>query len=473
VAALGGIEHVVVLMLENRSFDCMLGKLYPSDPSFEGLRGSESNLWLNQPVTVWPVSGDALDLRTACIPDPDPGELFSDMNMQLFDGPVQGTAAMSGFVQNYMSQKPVPADYRAPMHYFAPKQVPVISSLAMAFGVCDQWYASAPCQTWPNRFFAHTGTCLGYVNNSNFPFPYHAPSIFRRMSDCGKSWRVYFHDVPQSIMLSDIWLEAPLHFHLFSTFLSDAINGTLPNYSFIEPRYFTDLFLNNIPNDEHPPHNVLYGEQLIADIYNAVRQSPCWKKTLFIITYDEHGGCFDHMGPPAAVPPDGNQPNGFAFNRYGVRVPAVIISPYIPPGSKIRAMPTGVPSPAAPYPFDHTSIIKTLRKLFDLAAKLTDRDEAAPDLLGPLSLDDPQNDGPSCISPSTATATIEQLMARGAAELNHMQTALSQMAAQLPPGPLAPGSTMPVTTPLTAPVPETVAKAQAISTIQVRSFLGL
>src|SRR5579863_5870280 len=167
-------------MLENRSFDCMLGKLYPSDPSFEGLRGTEGNLWLNQPVTVWPVSGDTLDVNTACIPDPDPGELFNDMNMQLFNGPPQGAATMSGFVQNYMSQQPAPADCRAPMHYFTPEQVPVISTLAQAFGVCDQWYASAPCQTWPNRFFVHSGTCLGYVNNSNFPVPYHAPSIFRR-----------------------------------------------------------------------------------------------------------------------------------------------------------------------------------------------------------------------------------------------------------------------------------------------------
>lgn len=471
--ALGGIEHVVVLMLENRSFDCMLGKLYRSDPSFEGLRGDETNLWLNQPVKVWPIAGDALDSSSACVPDPDPGELFTDMNEQLFGRPPGPTASMSGFVENYMSQTPVPTDCRAPMHYFTPEQVPVISALARAFGVCDQWYASAPCQTWPNRFFVHTGTCLGYVNNSNFPIPFPAPSIFGRLSTCGVGWRVYFHDVPQSIMLEDIWLEALFHFRFFSTFLSDAANGTLPNYSFIEPLYFTDLFLNNIPNDEHPPHNVLYGEQLIADVYNAVRSSPCWKKTLLIITYDEHGGCFDHMVPPAALPPDANAPNGFVFNRYGVRVPAVIISPYMPPGSRVRAMPTGVPSVAAPYPFDHTSIIKTLRKLFNLGPQLTDRDEAAPDLLGPLSLNDPDNDGPSRISPSLAKATIDQLKGRGAARPNRMQAALSQMASQLPPRPLAPSQALPQPSPLTAPVPDTVARAQANATIQVKSFLGL
>jgi phospholipase C len=471
--ALGGIEHVVVLMLENRSFDCMLGKLYPRDPGFEGLPDDAANPWLGQPVRAWPVPGDTLDATSACIPDPDPGELFTDMNVQLFGTPPAPAASMSGFVENYMGQQPIPADCRLPMHYFTPEQVPVISALARSFGVCDQWYASAPCQTWPNRFFAHSGTCLGYVNNSNFPFPYEAPSIFRRLGDSGKGWRVYFHDVPQSILLRDIWFEAPFHFRFFSTFLSDAINGTLPNYSFIEPRYFTDLFLNNIPNDEHPPHNVLYGEKLIADVYNAVRQSPCWKKTLLVITYDEHGGCFDHMPPPAAVSPDANKPNGFDFTRYGVRVPAVIISPYMPPGSKVRAMPTGVPSSAAPYPFDHTSIIKTLRRLFGLGAKLTDRDEAAPDLIDALSLDEPQNDGPSSISPAAAAATIAQLKERGGAAPNHMQAALSQMAGQLPPQPLPPGAALPAPQPLTASVPDTVARALANATIQVKSFLGV
>ncbi len=471
--AVGGIEHVIVLMLENRSFDSMLGKLYQPDPSFEGLRGDEKNMWLNQPVPVWSSTTTPLDANAACVPDPDPGELFADMSVQLFGAPAGSVASMSGFVQNYMARTPAPTDYRAPMHYFTPEQVPVISHLARAFGVCDQWYASAPCQTWPNRFFAHTGTCLGYVNNSQFPIPFPAPSIFSRLSTYGKGWRVYFHDVPQSILLSDIWLEAPLHFREFKTFLSDAMNGTLPNYSFIEPRYFTDLVLNNIPNDEHPPHNVLYGEKLIADVYNAVRNSPCWKKSLLVITYDEHGGCYDHMPPPAAASPDGRQPYGFAFNRYGVRVPAVIVSPYMPPGSRVRAIPTGVPTPAAPYPFDHTSIIKTLRGLFGLGGPLTMRDAAAPDLLGPLSLALPQNDGPTTVTPIPAAATIAQLETRAAAAPNDMQSALSKMAAQLPTAPLLPGQVPPPPAALVVPAVDTVARAHAKATLQVRSFLGL
>lgn len=304
MAARDGIEHVVVLMLENRSFDCMLGALYPKDPSFEGLSGNEKDLWLSQPVPVWTSPATPLDLMAAQIPTPDPGELFTDINTQLFNGPrpnVPAVPSMNGFVRNYMDQQPRPDSCQAVMHYFKPEQVPVISALAKAFGVCDQWHASAPCQTWPNRLFVHTGTSLGHVNNRNFPIPFPAPSIFKRLSECGRGWRVYYHDVPQSLLLRDIWLEAPLHYRPFDTFLSDATNGTLPNYSFIEPRYFTDLFLNNVPNDQHPPHNVLYGEKLIADVYNAMRSSPCWKKTLLIIIYDEHGGCYDHVPPPAGV----------------------------------------------------------------------------------------------------------------------------------------------------------------------------
>ena len=471
--ALEGIEHVIVLMLENRSFDCMLGKLYPSDPSFEGLRGGENNVWLNQPVPVWSSTNTPLDSTSACIPDPDPGESFTDMTMQLFGQPPAPTATMAGFVQNYMAQTPMPASSRAPMHYFTPEQVPVISTLAKSFGVCDQWYASAPCQTWPNRFFTHTGTSQGFVNNDQFPIPFPAPSIFGLLSAAGRSWRVYFHDVLQSILLRDVWLRAPLHYRFFSTFLSDAINGTLPNYSFIEPHYFTDLFLNRIPNDQHPPHNVLYGEQLIAAVYNAVRNSPVWKKSLLVITYDEHGGCFDHMPPPAAVSPGGPLPQGFAFDRYGVRVPAVIVSPYMPPGSRVRAMPTGVPSPAAPHPFDHTSIIKTLRLLFNLGGPLTNRDAAAPDLLGPLSLIDPQNDGPATVTPVPATPTIAQLETRAAASPNGMQSALSQMAAQLPPQPLPPGAALPPPSAMVAPAQATVARAHLNAVSQVRAFLGL
>src|SRR3984957_4652411 len=282
MAALEGIKHVVVLMLENRSFDCMLGNLYPNRTDFEGL-GLHPDQYLNphtQPdgtVIGKPAWNESqLGPASACIPDPDPGELFNDINMQLFG--LNGTPnsvtrpPMNGFIDNYVHQ-PGQRDPMSVMHYFTPKQVPVISQLAKAFGVSDQWYASAPCQTWPNRFFVHCGTCGGYVNNDdfndNFAIPFNYPNIFDRLQKKGCSWRIYYHDVPQTLTLGHNW-NPPFHFHPFGTFLENAANGSLPNYSFIEPRYFTDE-LSFIPNDLHPPHNIVYGEQLIAAVYNAVR----------------------------------------------------------------------------------------------------------------------------------------------------------------------------------------------------------
>lgn len=427
------IEHVVVLMLENRSFDCMLGRLYPNDPDFKGLTLNESNTYGGTPYGVW--SDTQLSAHDACIPDPDPGEYFKDMNLQLFGdgGRTDDPPTMCGFAQSYATQPQKGGLYAASgvMHYFTPEQVPVISTLAKAFGVSDQWHASAPCQTWPNRFFVHTGTSLGYVDNKAFPIPFAAPSLFRRLEDAEKSWRVYFHDMPQSILLKDVWRYAISRYRFFSQFLADAHTGALPNYSFIEPRYFTDLFKSFIPNDEHPPHNVVYGEQLIAAVYNAVRSSPCWKQTLLIITYDEHGGCYDHVPPPRATPPDGIVANDdeFAFNTYGVRVPAVIVSPYVPSGSKVRPAPN--PDGATRY-FDHTSIIKTVCELFLSGDHLTARDLAAPSLLSALSLATPNNDGPTGIDAGLVPPTVDQLSTRAAAAPNGMQAGLAAASAMLP-----------------------------------------
>ncbi len=420
------IAHVIVLMLENRSFDSMLGRLHPATAAFDGVPDGWANTWHHPPhptqtVPAW--NDPALTATSATIPDPDPGELFTDIAMQtrglFLDSP------MDGFVDNYMRQKPAatPYDRRAPMHYFVPSQVPVLSRLATAFAASDRWFASAPCQTWPNRFFAHCGTAGGAVNNAPERLPFAMPTVFGLLAEAGRDWRLYFHDVPQAMTLSQLWLDAPTHFRRFEHFAADAAAGTLPDYSFIEPRYFTDVVSGLLPNDQHPPHNVVLGEQLIARVYNALRAGPAWHRTLLIVTYDEHGGCFDHVTPPEATPPGGPYPDGFRFDRFGVRVPAVIVSPHVRRGSILR--------PSGPVPFDHTSIIATLRALWGLGP-LTARDAAAPHLLDHLT-DAPDNDGPARIAiPSVPRPTPAVLAAAKALPANNLQASLGAAAAHLP-----------------------------------------
>jgi phospholipase C len=430
--ALARINHVVVLMLENRSFDCLLGKLYPASAQFDGLTGNEFNLKADgSRETVWPLPGT--DRAVMTMPDPDPGELWTDMNQQIFgtanlpDPPPP--ASMSGFVQNYQTQ-PKPRVPKNIMHYFTPDQVPVLSTLAKSFAVSDRWHAAAPCQTWPNRFFMHTATAGGYENNMPVHFPYEMPTIFQRFSDAGQSWKIYFEDIPQALTLSQLWRHLD-RFAFLDAFKVDARTGKLPAYSFIEPRYFADLHL---PNDMHPPHIVTLGERLVADVYNALRAGPGWTETLLIITFDEHGGCYDHVPPPKAVPPSARPSQPFNFDRYGVRIPTILVSPFIPAGTILRppAAPMPGPMPGETTPFDHTSILKLLRNRFGLGAPLTDRDAAAPDPSDVLSLPQPTNLGPDHVTPLPHVALPADFAAAVTMPLNGMQQALVSLAHHLP-----------------------------------------
>jgi phospholipase C len=192
-----------------------------------------------------------------------------------------------------------------------------------------------------------------------------------------------------------------------------------------------------MPNDQHSPHDVIFGEQLIASVYNTVRQSPLWDSTLLVITYDEHGGCYDHAPPPLAVSPGDNRlHDGFAFDRYGVRVPAVIISPYIEPGTILRSAAASLPHVGPPYPYDHTSVIATLRKCFNLGGALTNRDNAAPDLDAVLRLDSPTNDKFGTIPVPPYEPTQQDLQDAIGRPLTDMQVALHRLASILP----APGA---------------------------------
>ncbi|ARW18463.1 MULTISPECIES: alkaline phosphatase family protein [Komagataeibacter] len=426
-----GIEHVVVLMLENRSFDSMFGQSPSSTDPIDRLTGTETNPWHHpdgsvESIAVW--TTDGTDRQVVRIPDPDPGESFKDIYEQIHGRQEKGSLAsklpdMSGFVDNYMAQPDRPGS-RSPesvMHFFTPDQLPVLTTLGREFGISDRWHASAPCQTWPNRIFAHTGTSGGWVNNYPDKLPFEMPTVFNRLREVHKDWKIYFHDFAQSTTLSSLWEFSLSNFKYFEEFENDARKGTLPAYSFIEPRYFAHPILRKMPNDQHPAHDVVYGEELIASVYNAVRNGPLWDKTLLIITYDEHGGCYDHVTPPAAVSPDDKHQDGFNFDYFGVRVPAIIISPYVKPGHVFR--------PQGNTPYDHTTIIATLRKLFGIRS-LTKRDQAAPDFLDEL-LKTPDNQGPSSVQASTSYSMRDSIDAVKE-PLNSLQISLAQAARQLP-----------------------------------------
>ena len=220
------VEHVVVLMLENRSFDNLLGQLYPKSDPFDGIDLAETNPWhrpdgIVETIRAWTSRGSP----APPLPNEDPGEFFDDIVMQLcgLRADTRGPPSMEGFIDNYMRQ---PSEVGEPkrdpwsiMHQFAPEQSRALATLARAFGVSDRWYASAPCETWPNGYFTHCGTAGGYVNNERTHFPYRWPrflrTIFRRLDSRGYNWRVYFHDLPQSATLIELWPKIPTRFCLF------------------------------------------------------------------------------------------------------------------------------------------------------------------------------------------------------------------------------------------------------------------
>jgi phospholipase C len=240
-------------------------------------------------------------------------------------------------------------------------------------------------------------------------------SIFGRLSGANKTWAIYGYDQDPYTRhdFPDTQNADPSHFGQWGDFAKAAANG-LADFTFLEPGW------SSKGNSQHPNYDVALGEQFIARVYNAVRNGPGWNSTLLVITYDEHGGCFDHVAPPTnATPPDESpSPSGFDFSRFGVRVPAVLVSPLIAPETILRS-PTSVP-------FDHTSLLKTAELLWDLPP-LTKRDAAAADVSGALTLANPRTDNPlsGVVAPqSTATnpaanvpSHIEQLYAQRLATL--------------------------------------------------------
>ena len=333
------IKTVVVLVLENRSFDHMLGWMKKSlNPTINGVTGNECNLQFPQN----PQSPSICVSDDAQFVDPDPGHSFEAVEQQVFgSGPIP---SMTGIVQQALTMSPNLS--QTVMKGFRPESIPVFASLVGEFAVFDRWFSSIPGPTQPNRLFVYSATSHGSTSHVKklLAKGYPQKTIFDSLHENGLDFGIYYQNIPTTLFYRNMRkLKYIFKFHLFDLkFKKHARSGSLPSLTVIEPRYFD---LKGFPaNDDHPSHDVANGQNLVKEVYEALRSSPQWNETLLIITYDEHGGFFDHVTTPFSnVPsPDGNTgpaPSFFKFDRLGVRVPTIMVSPWIKKGTgEIQAL---------------------------------------------------------------------------------------------------------------------------------------
>jgi phospholipase C len=469
------IGHVVVLCLENRSFDHLLGYLEHPDPRFEGLRkgGPYANPGYDGGPDV-PVSATAKRVLPFG-PDHSHDAVMEQLAVAGI-GPLKH-ASNTGFVSSYERKArglapPTFGGLLAPllrrtvhvpkpdgktgagrgqlvMQCQPPERVPVLSRLALEFAVCDHWFCSVPGETWPNRNFLHAATSDGETNIELRP--YTDPTIFERLEENGVDWRIYHDDTPQIWAFTKLWDTPERHarWHPFEHFAREVAAGELPAYTFIEPNHrppFHDLDHRagagappELSDSQHPENNLVSdaaydgfdddevdtdfarGERLLATVYEALRANPeVFARTLLLITYDEHGGLYDHVPPPTNVPPPGDAQNWwtrllheiwhrgavpFDFTMLGPRVPAVVVSPLIPAGTLDQRV------------HDHASVPATLRGLFaPTAAPLTHRDAWSTPFADLATLAEPRTDLPdlSAYTQPAQPAAVPQTLAAAA-----------------------------------------------------------
>ena len=430
------LDHVVVVLFENRSLDNVLGHLYgPEDgKTFEGVVGKH----LSNPIPEWAEHG--ADLKTVPYtvatdmdsPNPDSGEEFFHTNTQLFNRiddhnrckigdavvepwnapPPGATPTMDGFVADYIStftgeigRQPTFEEYAHIMTGYTPEQLPVLNGLARDFGVFDHWFCEVPSQTFMNRSFWIAATSSGAVVNTPVKKWFSqndAETIFERLEQHGKTWKVYVMEpMPLSftgvIHFPRLKHRLATHFVPFAEFERDAAAGTLPDFSLIEPNMMAGhgdyhpamgrSFSRSVDIKLDPPSSILAGDAFLQRVYKAYRSATSasganvWN-TALLIGWDEPGGTYDHVPPGPVPPPDPTAPPGefgFTFDRSGYRVPAVLVSPWIPQGSVFNEE------------YRHTSLIATLRKVWGLGEPLTRRDAAARAFDGLFTLTTPRD----------------------------------------------------------------------------------
>jgi phospholipase C len=340
LANLKKVDHIVVLMLENRSFDHMLGylTLEAGRTEVDGLKASMSNAYKGKRYKVRHLQ------RTALTKDEDPCHGGACIAEQVASG-------MGGFVSNFAKSRPRAKLVDVVMGYYNGSDLPVYDHLTREFCVCNRWYCSVPGATWPNRLYAVAGQAAGSKDPRRVPV-YDVPSFVRHLEKSKVKWRWYSHDVG-TLRFSDSqfqlgYMDKFAYFDRRSilaprNFLDDAKDGKLPAVSWIDPNFIDVSFIGPAgSNDDHPPSDIKAGQELVLKTYTALVNSPNWSKTMLVVTYDEHGGFYDHVVPPACAD---DKP---AFRTYGVRVPAIVVSPFTPRGSVSNTV------------YDHTSIIKTI-----------------------------------------------------------------------------------------------------------------
>ncbi|HMH33483.1 MAG TPA: alkaline phosphatase family protein [Puia sp.] len=413
------IKHVIVLMMENRSFDHMLGYsnitgkiagtnqqgfvegIDPENPPF-----NPDNA--NNPVYSAAEAPFILDL-------PDPGHDFADVMRQLTGDPnakLDQTGCYptkinnSGFVQNYQNQKNIPADPSVIMKAFSPDKLPILTQLAREFVVCDHWFSSMPGPTWPNRFFVHAATSGGLDDSPSLGqiliadtfkgFKFDKGTIFNCLSEHRINWTIYAGSkFPQVLALKGIRANDII---AFADLKIDIQKPGFPAYTFIEPNYGHFLQGNYLGgNSQHPLDDVTSGERLMKEVYETIRNSSIWEESILVITYDEHGGFYDHIIPPLAEDPGDSKhytKNHFNFKQYGIRVPSIIISPLIEKNLIDKRT------------YDHTSILASLEKLFGIG-HLTERDQLANNFLDLISLDSPRDTPSKLVEAGVAVPMAE------------------------------------------------------------------
>jgi phospholipase C len=351
------LDHIIVLMMENHSFDRMLGALLPYRADGGGIKGMAANLWNDDTSsTAMPPVRHAMAPTTTRLIPSDPMHDLADVLKQIGD---YKDPTNLGYVTNYATTYPNTTwqQRQEMMGYYDDGDndlVPYLHTLAKQYTICDRWFSSLPGPTFPNRVFMHTGTSLGYTDNS-LANEWIQTSIYKFLDDNGISWGIYYSDMSSTVVLQPMPLAVPM-----SQFL-DLVNPSPPNWSpanvpqycFLEPNY--GVYSLKKQNDQHPMSDVVAGDLFIRDVYNKIRANEeLWQSSLLVIIYDEHGGFYDHVPPPATVAPDGpNVDSGFNFKTLGVRVPAVLVSPWLDQG-------------VISDRFDHTSVLKFLIEKFGL-----------------------------------------------------------------------------------------------------------